>query len=63
MTRSRSWGERSSLGLVLTSNAAYPRGHPRTLGRAVKALDAYLGEHAGDRDLLNQIAWLPAPRS
>jgi predicted nuclease of predicted toxin-antitoxin system len=48
-------------GLLLTSNARYPRGHPRTLGRAVRALDAFLGERPGERDLLNQIAWLPAP--
>ena len=39
-------------GLILTSNRRWPRGHPRTVGRLVRALDALLrsgetieGEH------------------
>ena len=39
-------------GLILTSNQRWPRGHPRTVGRLVRALDALLdsgvtieGEH------------------
>ena len=39
-------------GLILTSDRRWPRGHPRTLGRLVRALDALLrsgetieGEH------------------
>lgn len=47
-------------GLVLTSNATYPRGHPGTLGRATRALDEYLKAHPGERDCLNQFDWLPS---
>jgi predicted nuclease of predicted toxin-antitoxin system len=31
-------------GLLLTSNTTWPRGNPRTLGRVVRALDAFLAE-------------------
>lgn len=49
-------------GLLLTSNSSYPRGHPRTLGRAVRALDHYMAEHSGSDILRNQTDWLPAAR-
>lgn len=49
-------------GLLLTSNTSFPRGHPRTLGRAVRTLDRLMSERPGERDLLNQIAWLPSSR-
>jgi hypothetical protein len=48
-------------GLVLTSDRSYPRGHPRTLGRAVLALDRYMAEHPEDNALRNRIDWLPVP--
>lgn len=47
-------------GLLLTSNNSYPRGHPRTLGRAVRALDRYLAERSDSDALRNRIDWLPA---
>lgn len=45
-------------GLVLTSNAGWPRGNPRTLGRAVRALDALMSAHPEDRALDGRIEWL-----
>jgi hypothetical protein len=48
-------------GLVLTSDRSYPRGHPRTLGSAVLALDRYMAEHPQDDSLRNRIDWLPVP--
>lgn len=48
-------------GLVLTSDRAYPRGHPRTLGRALQALDRYLTEHAAEDTPKNRIDWLTSP--
>lgn len=48
-------------GLVLTSDRSYPRGHPRTLGRAVLALDRYMAEHPEDHALRNRIDWLQVP--
>lgn len=48
-------------GLVLTSDRAYPRGHPRTLGRVVRALDQYMVERPAGDALRNRIDWLPAP--
>jgi hypothetical protein len=47
-------------GLVMTSNAAYPRGHARTLGRAVSALDEYMRARPGQRDGVNRFDWLAA---
>lgn len=47
-------------GLLLTSNNSYPRGHPRTLDRAVHALDRYLTERSDSAALLNRVDWLPA---
>jgi predicted nuclease of predicted toxin-antitoxin system len=49
-------------GLLLTSNSSFPRGHPRTLGRAVRALDRYMAEHSESDALRNQTDWLPAAR-
>lgn len=46
-------------GLLLTSNAAWPRGSPRTLGRVVRALDAFLAAHPSDTALQGRIEWLP----
>lgn len=45
-------------GLLLTSNAAWPRGSPRTLGRVVRALDAFLAAHPSDAALHGRIEWL-----
>lgn len=45
-------------GLLLTSNAAWPRGNPRTLGRVVRALDAFLAAHPSDIALQGRIEWL-----
>jgi predicted nuclease of predicted toxin-antitoxin system len=45
-------------GLLLTSNAAWPRGNPRTLGRVVRALDAFLAAHPSDTALQGRIEWL-----
>lgn len=47
-------------GLVLTSDRGYPRGHPSTLGRVVRALDQYMAEHPASDALRNRIDWLPA---
>lgn len=46
-------------GLVLTSDRSYPRGHPRTLGRVVLALDAYLAAHPEGDALRYRVDWLP----
>lgn len=46
-------------GLLLTSNAAWPRGNPRTLGRVVRALDTFLAAHPSDTALHGRIEWLP----
>ncbi|MPZ17544.1 MAG: hypothetical protein GEV06_06500 [Luteitalea sp.] len=46
-------------GLILTSDQSYPRGHSRTLGRVVVALDRYLIEHPPTDALRNGIDWLP----
>lgn len=43
-------------GLVLTTDSKFPRGHPRTLGRAVRALDAFLTARPDGPS--NRIAWL-----
>jgi hypothetical protein len=40
------------------SNAAWPRGNPRTLGRVVRALDGFLAAHASDTALQGRIEWL-----
>lgn len=48
-------------GLVLTSDRGLPRGHPRTLGRVVKALVRFLAEHPEGEARKNQIDWLPSP--
>lgn len=45
-------------GLLLTSNAAWPRGSSRALGRVVCSLDAYLSAHPADRALHGRIEWL-----
>ncbi|MEX0659915.1 MAG: hypothetical protein WD080_12345 [Egibacteraceae bacterium] len=45
-------------GLLLTSNAAWPRGNPRTPGRVVRALDAFLSAHTSDTALQGRIEWL-----
>jgi predicted nuclease of predicted toxin-antitoxin system len=45
-------------GLLLTSNAAWPRGNPRTLGRVVRALDTFLSAHPSDTALQGRIEWL-----
>jgi Domain of unknown function (DUF5615) len=50
-----------SFGLALTSDRSYPRGHPRTLGRAVLALDRYLAERPESAALRNRINWLAPP--
>jgi predicted nuclease of predicted toxin-antitoxin system len=44
-------------GLVLTTNAGFPRGRDSTLGAVAKALEALLREHAGG-DLLNRVVSL-----
>ncbi|MEA2380302.1 MAG: hypothetical protein QOH72_273 [Solirubrobacteraceae bacterium] len=51
---------REHFGLVLTSSAALPRSR-NTIGRHVRALDAFLIERPADDALRNQVAWL-APR-
>jgi len=45
-------------GLVLTANAAYPRGRGDTLGRLVKALDELMRGQPGVQDMTNRIVWL-----
>jgi predicted nuclease of predicted toxin-antitoxin system len=50
---------RDHFGLILTSSAALPRSR-NTIGRHVRALDAFLVERPADDALRNQIAWLPA---
>jgi predicted nuclease of predicted toxin-antitoxin system len=50
-------------GLVLSSNDTYPRGDPRTLGRAVRALDALMGVNSGESALKNRVEWLAPPPS
>jgi hypothetical protein len=42
-------------GLVYTSNRQFPRGHPATAGRLVRALDALLRE---DNDLRDRAIFL-----
>lgn len=36
-------------GLILVDPAKYPRGHPRTIGRIVTALELALGECSGEK--------------
>jgi len=48
---------RDHLGLILTSSAALPRSR-NTIGRHVRALDAFLAERRADDALRNQVAWL-----
>lgn len=48
----------SHYGLVLTDPRICPRGHPRTLGRMVTALDKLLAERPAIDALLNQEHWL-----
>jgi hypothetical protein len=50
---------REHFGLVLTSSAAFPRSRD-TIGRLVRALDAFLAERPGEHALRDQIAWLTA---
>jgi predicted nuclease of predicted toxin-antitoxin system len=50
---------RDHFGLILTSSAALPPSR-NTIGRHVRALDAFLVERPADDALRNQIAWLPA---
>lgn len=45
-------------GLLLTSNTSWPRGNPRTLGRIVRALDAFLSARPSDKALQGRIEWL-----
>ena len=45
-------------GLVFTTNMSFPRGHARTLGRAVRALDALLSTHPRVDGLLSRVTWL-----
>ncbi len=45
-------------GLVFTTDTTFPRGHPRTLGRAVSALSSLLGAHQRVDALLNRVVWL-----
>lgn len=47
---------RTFSGLVLTADARFPRGHPRTLGRTVRALDALLTAHSSGS--MDRITWL-----
>ena len=57
----RRWGRtriqtsRSHAGLIFTQNARFPRGHPRTPGRLVTALDELL---TSGIDLTNREYWL-----
>ena len=48
---------RSHLGLVLTSSASLPRSR-HTIGRFVRALDAFLAERPADDAMRDQVAWL-----
>lgn len=54
--------EQRFYGLILTSDEAYPRGHPRTLGRVTRALDRYLTERPAIDALLNRLEWLTSVR-
>jgi predicted nuclease of predicted toxin-antitoxin system len=51
---------RDHFGLILTSSAALPRSR-NTIGRHVRALDAFLAVRPADDALRNQIVWL-SPR-
>jgi hypothetical protein len=51
---------RDHFGPVLTSSASLPRSR-NTIGRYVRALDAFLAERRADDALVNQIAWLAPP--
>jgi predicted nuclease of predicted toxin-antitoxin system len=51
---------RDHFGLILTSSAALPRSR-NTIGRHVRALDAFLAERPANDALRNQVAWL-SPR-
>jgi hypothetical protein len=48
----------SHFGLVLTSSASLPRSR-NTIGRFVRALDAFLGERPADDAMRDRVAWLP----
>ena len=53
-------GGRLHHGLVFTSNHAFPRGRPETIGRLVQALAALLAEHPGC-DVDSRVVWLGPP--
>jgi hypothetical protein len=48
-------GNEQHSGIIFTTNDAFPRANPRTLGRVIKALEALL---ATDPDLTNREVWL-----
>lgn len=48
-------------GLLLSSDATFPRGSSRTLGRVIRSLDEHLRARPGDTDLAGLIEWLAAP--
>jgi hypothetical protein len=59
MTIVRNWAAsgQQHAGLIFTSDASLPRTHA-TIGRYVKLLAAFLGEHPGPHDLTDRIHWL-----
>lgn len=49
---------RDFYGLILTTDSTFPRGHPRTLGRVVRALETLLTAHPRGDGLANRVVWL-----
>jgi hypothetical protein len=58
LARALALESRSHFGLILTSSASLPRSR-NTIGRFVRALDAFLGERPADDAMRDQVAWLP----
>lgn len=49
---------RDFYGLVLTTDSTFARGHPRPLGRVVRALETLLAAHPQTDGLANRVVWL-----
>ena len=58
LTRRLALEGREHFGLILTANAALPRSR-NTIGRFVRALDAFLAADRTADALRDQVAWLP----
>jgi hypothetical protein len=58
LARALALESQSHFGLVLTSSASLRRSR-NTIGRFVRALDAFLVERPADDAMRDQVAWLP----